>query len=783
MRFIAVVMALLALGACNRDPNYLKQKYLESGNKYSQAKRYKEASIMYRKSLEEDRRFGPAWYHLALTDLELGQISDAVPALRRAVDLLPPGTADASDASLKLAEIEVLAANSQQNNGQLVQDVQAIRDGLLKRNANSWEGHKLSGDLDMLGVSSDLRQGQTADVKAKLDDAVAEYRKALAAKGGNDPVITLALGHALEADSQVPEAETMFRGLVARDKHNLAGYSELFRIYAAEKKPDQAEAVLKEAIANNPKDTGSRMTLARFYLATGKKDQLLSLLNEMKGNLKDFPQAYLLAGDFFLGTRQPEDAIREYQEGIAKDPKQKATYLKHEVQAYLAEGKPNLASDTNEQILKDNPKDADAQELEATFMLDKGSVDKAMQELQSVATASPSNFLAHFNLGRAHYLRGEYEQARQEFARSAQLRPDYIPARLALTQVAMVQGDNEQALRNAEDVLKVAPNSIQGQIMEASALESLGRMSEAENILTAVLSRNPNQPEALLEMGVLRLNEKKYKDAEQTFAKAWAAQPGNLRGLLGESTAYRLDGQTAKSIQVVSDEAAKNPSRVDLQVELGNVQMSAGQLDAAIQTFNSALAKLNDPRSKGDVLARVGQAYRLKRDTAASIAALEQANKDVPNNTGLLTNLGELYSEQNNYKTSRQYYEAALKADPNNPIALNNLAFLLADTNGDLDLALTYATRAKQRLPDHPEVTDTLGWIYLKKKLTDNALDTFRQLTAKVPQNPTYHYHYAIALSQKGDKDTARRECQQALEDKPNQSQEQEIRRFMQQIS
>lgn len=782
MKALAVVLVALTLIACNRDPNYLKQKYLESGNKYSEAKRYKEASIMYRKSLESDRRFGPAWYHLALTNLQLGELSDAVNSLRRAVELLPPGTADSDDASLKLAEIEVLAANSRQNNEQLVQDVQQIRDGILKRNPNSWQGHKLSGDLDMLNVASDVRKGDSPAAKAQVADAVLEYRKALASKP-NDPVITLALGHALEADGQVPEAETMFRSLVARDKNNLQGYSELFRIYVAEKKLDQAEAILKEAIQNNPKDAAARMTLARFYLGTNKKDQLISLLNEMKGNLKDFPQAYVLAGDFYLRTRQPDEAIKEYQEGIAKDPKQKDTYLKHEVEAYVAEGKPNLASDTNEQILKDNPKDSDAQELEATFMLDKGSIDKAMQELQSVVTASPSNFLAHFNLGRAHYVRGEYEQAKQEFARSVQLRPDYIPARLALTQVAMVEGDNEQALRNAEDVLKVAPNSIQGRVMEASALERLGRMSEAESMLRTVLDKIPNQTQALLELGVLNLNEKKYKDAEQTFAKAWAAQPGNLRGLLGEATAYRLDGQPAKSIQIVSDEAAKNPNRIDLQVELGNMQMATGQYDAALQTFNAALPKLSDPRARGDVLTRVSQVYRLKHDTPDSIAALEKANKDVPNNAAIMTNLGELYSEQSDFKASRQYYESALKVEPNNPIALNNLAFLLAETNGDLDLALTYATRAKQRLPDHPEITDTLGWIYLKKKLTDNALDTFRQLVAKAPQNPTYHYHYAIALSQKGDKDTARRECQEALGDKPNQHQEQEIRRFMQQIS
>jgi len=783
MRFVAVALAGLALVACSRDPNYLKQKYLESGNKYFEAKRYKEASIMYRKSLEKDRKFGPGWYHLALTDLALGEVMNSIPHLHRAVDLLQPGTPDADDASMKLAQLLVLAANSQQNNDQIVQEIQQIRDGFLKRAPNAWQGHKLAGDLHMLNVSFLIRQAKSTEAKDEINGAITEYRTALSARGGNDPGIILELGHALEASGDVPGAEATFRKLVALSKNNLQGYVELYRIYLSQKKMDEAEAILKQGIQNNPKNATSRLYLARFYLATGKHDQLVALLNDMKGNLKDFPAAYVQTGDFYLRTGAYDQAIREYEEGIAKDPKQKDTYLKHEIEAYTAQGKPTVANEKNEQILKDNPKDNDALQLHAAFMLDKGSIDKAMQELQSVVTANPSNFMAHFNLGRAHFARAEYDQARQEFEKSIQLRPDYIPPRLATTQIDMIRGDNEQALRSAQDLVRIAPGNVQARIMEASALQRLGRMSEARTILERILQTQPNRPEALLEMGVLNLNEKKYKDAEQVFAKAYAAQPANLRGLLGESAALRMEGQTDKSIQLISQEFAKNPSRIDLQRELGNAQADAGQYDAAIQTFNAVLPKMTDARSRGDVLTRIGQAYRMKHDSQHSIEAFETAAKELPNNPAILTNLAELYSEQANYGKSRQYYETALKVEPNNPVALNNLAYLLADTNGDLDLALTYATRAKQRLPDHPEISDTLGWIYLKKNLTDSALDTFRRLVTESPNNATYHYHYALALLKKGDRDTARRECQTALSDKPTGKQEQEIRQFLQQLT
>src|SRR5665213_3114299 len=88
----ALALAALTLISCSRDPNYLKAKYVESGNKYFDGGRFREASIMYRKSIATDKKYGPAYYHLALVDLKQNQVAASVPALRRAVELLQPGT-------------------------------------------------------------------------------------------------------------------------------------------------------------------------------------------------------------------------------------------------------------------------------------------------------------------------------------------------------------------------------------------------------------------------------------------------------------------------------------------------------------------------------------------------------------------------------------------------------------------------------------------------------------------------------------------------------------------
>src|SRR5207249_261248 len=97
----------------------------------------------------------------------------------------------------------------------------------------------------------------------------------------------------------------------------------------------------------------------------------------------------------------------------------------------------------------------DARGLAATFLLDKGDINKALQELQAVVTRAPDNPVSRYNLGRAHAARGEFEQARQQFDKAIQLRPDYVLARLALAQLQVTRGEFEAALKTAEEILKI----------------------------------------------------------------------------------------------------------------------------------------------------------------------------------------------------------------------------------------------------------------------------------------------------------------------------------------
>jgi tetratricopeptide (TPR) repeat protein len=103
----------------------------------------------------------------------------------------------------------------------------------------------------------------------------------------------------------------------------------------------------------------------------------------------------------------------------------------------------------------------------------------------------------------------------------------------------------------------------------------------------------------------------------------------------------------------------------------------------------------------------------------------------------------------------------------------------MAENNGDLDDALTKAQRAKQLLPNLAEINDTLGWIYLKKNLPDNAVEIFKDLVSKQPNQSTFRYHLAMALSQKGDKSRALEQLKEALKYNPPKEEKDKIQQMI----
>jgi tetratricopeptide (TPR) repeat protein len=93
------------------------------------------------------------------------------------------------------------------------------------------------------------------------------------------------------------------------------------------------------------------------------------------------------------------------------------------------------------------------------------------QPFESGQTANVRAAEAHYNLGMALYIQGQFESAIAEFRRAIQLRPDFAEAHFGLGSVLLKQSRYEEAiaeLRQARDLYKA-----QGKTLEAGRIEQL----------------------------------------------------------------------------------------------------------------------------------------------------------------------------------------------------------------------------------------------------------------------------------------------------------------------
>ena len=770
LRRIACVVLLLFVGlSCSRDPQVVKKKYLQSGNRYFEKGKYKEAYIMYRNALKKDSKYSEAYYRAGLTELRMGQPVAALRDLRRAADTDPNFTNP--DARVQAGNI-VLAAylTNRDRPAALRDEIRSLSDELLKRDPKSLPGLRLRGYLKLVADN---------DPKA----AIEQFRLADQISP-SDPDVVLPLVQSLMSDGQGAEAEKMGRALLEKRKNFLPMYDVLYVAYVRSRRLDEAEQILRLKAANNPKEPGFLLQLAQHYYRLGRTADMQSTLERLISNPKLYPKGRQQAGKFYASIRDYDAAMRQFQEGMREDSSDKADYQREIAQILIVQNKKSEASRLLEEVLKTHPKDERAQAMRSSLLIETGDpqqVQQAITELQAAVGQDSKNPVLRFNLGRALLAKGQLDQARVQFQEAIKIRQEYLPARLALAQLFMVRREYASAIQAAKEVLDYDPRNLSAKLIRTTGLAAIGNNALARAELAETIRLYPNSADAALQLAVLDMGEKRYKEAEEAFTRLYRAHPADLRPLMGAAETYALQGQYDNAIQMLQGEIARNPGRLELRNALGNIAFRGEKYDLAAQQYELVIKARPEA---GDVYLRLGQTLAMKGDLDGALRTFDKAKQLRPNDPAAYVQLALLLERTGNRAKARPVYEQILKLKPDHPIALNNLAYLMAETGNvaELDQALALAQQARQKLPDNSDVADTLGWIYIKKNLSDNAVELFSQLVAKRPEVSIYHYHLAMALYQRGDRQQAKKELRSALERKPSAEQAVKIKELMAKI-
>ncbi|HUA19928.1 MAG TPA: tetratricopeptide repeat protein [Bryobacteraceae bacterium] len=757
------IILLLGLALCAAGCRSARQ-YLDRGNQLFAAGRYEEAEINYRNAIQKDARSGEAQYRLGLTLLKLNKAAEAYQTLTRAVALEPNNmTAKVQLANLCLAAY----ASDPRHPVVLYKQARALTDALLAANVKSAEGLRLDAAFALLDNHP--------------ADAVEKFRHAVQV-APNSPEAELGLADALLRDNQPEEGERTAQDVIARHPQFVAGYQLLYSYYVAQRNGEKLEALLKSWSTQNPKSPVPILRLAAYYYAQKKPDEGERTLNTLLDRRAEFPDADLLVGDFHAASRDWDKALADYQRGESRDRTREATYRERAAGMLAASGHRDEALKAVDAILAKDAKNVFARSLKIQLLDQAGGVAN-LQNAASVATAlaqdAPNNVRVQMLAGQALLRQGNLDQASARFTQAARIDGSSPTPQLALARVELAKRNYSAVLQHANAALALNQRDPSARLFRVIGLTGTRSYEVAKAEAEQLARDTKNAAPVEMQLGLIALGQKRYTEAEADFRKLYSENQGDIQPLAGLVNTYIAEHLPDRALTLVENEAQRTPGSTSKQALLVATAEAAGKPDVALAELQKMAAQ--NPSSAA-IQIRIAQAQQQDGNLPGALQAAQRAQQLAPGQKGLNAILGSIQDQMGKYPAAIASYRKALAESPDDPVVLNNLAFLLADNGGNLNDALQMITKAVQKAPNSGSLRDTMAWVEMKRKNSAAALPILHALVGQYPDNATYHYHYAVALLDRGDRALARQEAQLALAKKPSDHVESGARTLLAQI-
>lgn len=308
-------------------------------------------------------------------------------------------------------------------------------------------------------------------------------------------------------------------------------------------------------------------------------------------------------------------------------------------------------------------------------LMSAGRLRRVATSAPAAPRQGPARLEEHRNLGVAFYRTGMLSEAEREFRRVAELRPADGEAPFQLGLIALRQANWSAALAHLHHALDRAGPRPALLHNLALALESLGRLEEADHALADAVQLNKEDPRLWTGWGLLALRRSEPSKALERFARG--------RDLLGNRAppahwywgcgwAQALSDAWPDALGTIREGVSAFPNHPVLRTTLGVLLEGTGEVGEAEAHLRHALGE--DPtipqisKNLGDLLYRAG-----RWDEAEE--SYERAAKLAPTlGDDLYFKLGNLACRRGDMKVARVHWEAALTINPEHALVRANLA-------------------------------------------------------------------------------------------------------------
>ncbi|MDD4908902.1 MAG: tetratricopeptide repeat protein, partial [Candidatus Omnitrophica bacterium] len=227
---------------------------------------------------------------------------------------------------------------------------------------------------------------------------------------------------------------------------------------------------------------------------------------------------------------------------------------------------------------------------------------------------------------------------------------------------------------------------------------------------------------------------------------------------------YIKDGSFDNSIDEAKIVVKLDPDALEPHALMALAYSLEQKLDLAADEYEETLRKASKSNPENiQIHKSLGEMYFWRKNFDAAEKVYKLILQISPNDAQAHFYLGLIYEEQAKMKDAIEEFKAAIKNDPNYAEALNSLGYVYAEGGVNLDEAKKLIEKALLLDVDNAAYVDSLGWVYFKKGMYDEALKHLEH-AAGLLDNPVIYDHLGDVYLKKGLADKAKESWSKSLE-------------------
>jgi len=369
-----------------------------------------------------------------------------------------------------------------------------------------------------------------------------------------------------------------------------------------------------------------------------------------------------------------------------------------------------------------------------------GNYPKARVALRNVLKIDPKDADAYFLFAQVEEKEKNWRNAVKLYQEVVELAPDHSGALVTLAKYYLEARLGEHVTAAADKVLGKHPRHPQALALKIAVLGATDdKVPDAVSKAEALSGEFPAEPDVAILLATLYRQQRRYATAEAVLRRALQAHPHEMDLLNNLHNTLLEAGNTRGGEAVIRVMIEAEPASFDHRLKLARLFDAAGAQREAESVLREAVALDPDSESRRLMLADF---LVTRKDVSAAERALLEAVEHLPHSGKLQFALSGFYRRHGSADKARAHYHELIDAYKDKPIGLEAKVKL-----AEMDLEEGRQAEAErslsEALKDNPRSAEALtlsGKIALANHNGKDAVQAFRTVLHDQPEQATVQF-------------------------------------------